>query len=57
MGGADVGRTVWRVANNLEKTLLCKFLFSWAKIFNLDTYTCSFSCEILHRVMKLMRDT
>ena len=27
MGGADVGRTVWRVAENLEKTLLCKFLF------------------------------
>ena len=24
MGGADVGRTVWRVADNLEKTLLCK---------------------------------
>ena len=46
MGGADVGRTVWRVANNLEKTLLCKFLFSWANFFNLDTYTCSFSCEI-----------
>ena len=31
MGGVDVGRTVWRVADNLEKTLLCKFLFSWAK--------------------------
>ena len=30
MGGADVGRTVWTVADNLEKTLLCKFLFSWA---------------------------
>ena len=27
MGGADVGRTVWRVADNLEKTLLCKFFF------------------------------
>ena len=25
MGGADVGRTVWRVADNLEKTLLCNF--------------------------------
>ena len=24
VGGADVGRTVWRVADNLEKTLLCK---------------------------------
>ena len=31
MGGADVGRTVWKVADYLEKTLLCKFLFSWAK--------------------------
>ena len=29
VGGAYVGRTVWRVADNLEKTLLCKFLFSW----------------------------
>ena len=27
MDGADVGRTVWRVADYLEKTLLCKFLF------------------------------
>ena len=26
MGGADVGRTVWRVADNLEKTLLCNCL-------------------------------
>ena len=33
----DVGRKVWRVAVNLEKTLLCKFLFSWAKILKLDT--------------------
>ena len=38
MGGVDVGRTAWRVADNLEKTLLCKFLFSWAKFLNLDTY-------------------
>ena len=30
MGGVDVGRTVWRVADNLEKMLLCKFLFLWA---------------------------
>ena len=30
VGGTDVGRTVWRVADNLGKTLLCKFLFSWA---------------------------
>ena len=37
MGGADVGRTEWRVADNLEKTLLCKFLF---------IYICWFSCEI-----------
>ena len=44
--GEDVGRTVWRVADNLEKTLLCKFLFSWAKFFKLDTYICWFSCEI-----------
>ena len=28
VGGVDVGRTVWRVADNLEKTLLCKlFIF------------------------------
>ena len=31
---------------NLEKTLLCKFLFSWAKFLKLDTYICWFSCEI-----------
>ena len=42
VGGVDVGRTVWRVADNLEKTLLCKFLFSWAKFLNI----CWFSCEI-----------
>ena len=40
MGGADVGRLVWRVADNLEKTFLCKFLLK------LDTYICWFSCEI-----------
>ena len=40
MGGADVGRTVRRVAENLEKTLLCKFLFSSAKFLNLDTCIC-----------------
>ena len=34
------------VADNLEKTLLCKFLFSWAKFLKLDTYICWFSCEI-----------
>ena len=39
MGGANlewveqVGRTVWRVADNLEKTLLCMFLFLWANFF------------------------
>ena len=38
VGGVDVGRTVWRVADNLEKTLLCKFLFSWAKFLKIDTY-------------------
>ena len=27
MGGVDVGRTVWRVADNLEKMLLCNFFF------------------------------
>ena len=57
VGGADVGRTVWRVANNLEKTLLCKFLFLWAKFFKLDTCICWFSCEIQYRAMKLMTDT
>ena len=31
VGGADVDRTVWRVADNLEKMLHCKFLFSWLK--------------------------
>ena len=37
VGGADVGRTVWRVADNLAM-LLFKFLFSWAKFVKLDTY-------------------
>ena len=43
MGGADAGRTVWRVADNLKKTLLCKFFifcFLWAKLLKLDTYIC-----------------
>ena len=40
--GVDVGRTVWRVAHNLEKTLLCKFLFLWAKFLKLDTYIFGF---------------
>ena len=46
VGGVDVGRTVWRVADNLEKTLLCKLFFSWAKFLKLDTYISWFSCEI-----------
>ena len=46
MSGANAGRTVWRVADNLEKTLLCKFLLSWAIFLKLDTYVCLFSCEI-----------
>ena len=45
VGGADVGRTVWRVADNLEKTLLCKFLFSWPKFLKIDTYICDRICE------------
>ena len=45
VGGVDVGRTVWRVADNLEKTLLCKFLFSWAKFLKIDTYICDRTCE------------
>ena len=45
VGGADAGRTVWRIADNLEKKLLCTFLFSLA-IFKMDTYICWFSCEI-----------
>ena len=46
VGGVDVGRTVRRVADNLDKTLLCKFLFLWANFLKLDTYICLFSCEI-----------
>ena len=48
VGGVDVGRTVWRVADNLEKTLLCKFLFSWAKFLKLDTYICDRIRENVH---------
>ena len=29
--GADVGTTVWRIAYNLEKTLLCNFYFRGQK--------------------------
>ena len=32
VGGADVGRT-GRVADNLEKTLQCKFLLSWQNFY------------------------
>ena len=39
MGGAGVSSIVWRVPDNLEKTLLCKFFFSWAKFFKLR-YLC-----------------
>ena len=42
VSGANAGRTVWRVADNLEKTFLCK----WAKILKLDTYVCWFPCEL-----------
>ena len=34
MGIADAGRIVWRVADNLEKTLLCYLFFEIKK----DTY-------------------
>ena len=44
--GADVDRIVWRVANNLEKMLLSKILFSWAKHLKLDIYICWFSASI-----------
>ena len=30
-GWSGCGQNSGRVADNLEKTLLCKFLFSWAK--------------------------
>ena len=47
VGGVDVGRTVWKVTDNLEKTLLCNFLFSWANFLKLDkNIICWFSCEI-----------
>ena len=41
-----MGRTVWRVADKLEKTLLCKLKISRAIFFKLDIYICWFSCEI-----------
>ena len=51
VGGANLEWVEWMWAEqiwrtNLEKTLLCKFLFSWAKFLKLDTYICWFSCEI-----------
>ena len=47
MGGADVGQNSVERADNLENTLLSKFLFSWAKFLKLDTYNiCWFSCQI-----------
>ena len=45
MGGADAGRTVWRVADNLENTLLCNFFFV-GKIKKIDSSLCWFSCKI-----------
>ena len=45
-GWSGCGQNSGRVADNLEKTLLCKFLFLWAKFLKLDTYICWFSCEI-----------
>ena len=32
MGGADVGSTVWRVPDNLEKSLLCTLFFRAQKL-------------------------
>ena len=52
MGGADVGRTVWRVGDNLEKTLQCKFLFLWAKFLYL--YILVFITDDGHVMMELM---
>ena len=55
MGGANLVwvEQIWsgwskfeRVADNLEKSLLCKFLFLWTKFLKLDTYISWFSCEI-----------
>ena len=33
MGEADAGRTVWGVADNLEKTLLCNFFIFVGNFF------------------------
>ena len=35
---ADEGRTMCRVADNLEKTIVYIFFSSWFKFFKLDTY-------------------
>ena len=45
VGGAFAGRTVWRVADHLEKTLLCTFLFLWSNFLKLHTYICWFSVK------------
>ena len=39
--GADVGRIVWRIADNLYSV---SFIL-WTKKLKLDTYICRFSCE------------
>ena len=41
MGGANLEwvEQMW-AADILEKTLLCKFLFSWPNFLKLDTYLC-----------------
>ena len=45
-GWSGCGQNSVESSDNLEKTLLCKFLFSWAKFLKLDTYICWFSCEM-----------
>ena len=52
VGKADLDRTVWRVADNLKKTLLCKYFRG-----QIYTYICWFSCETSYRAMKVMTDT
>ena len=56
MGGADASRTVWRVADNWEKTLLCKFLLWWAKFLKLDTYWASEASPTLGCSIEISRD-
>ena len=45
-GWSECGQNSVESSCQLEKTLLCKFLFSWAKFLKLDTCICWFSCEI-----------